>query len=747
MRTLVEQTQTEVQKWLQNLLNKSVGLGIEGKPLEDLKWLVKHSPVILMGGEEAGEWDIYPEKPAILIGTQDMLLSRALNRGYGMSRYRWPMHFGLLNNDCLWVMDETQLMGPGLATACQLEAFRLSLGSIPENRSTTWYMSATAAPEHLKTRNWRDTARPADFAFGLSVEEKAAASGPIHQRRRALKLLRTEPTWNFSDAQSPEKIITDVLSKHDEMLAAVAGNQELPARTLIICNTVDRSVSVHALISKLKPDGCDLVLLHSRFRPPERKTQMERLQTANLCNFPKGQIVVATQVIEAGVDVSSAILWSEVAPIASLIQRVGRLHRCGEFLLANWKPEVIIIGVGVRSDAPKGETKEKREAREKENGKRCLPYELTVCEAAWASLSKLKGDACPANLETIQADVAASIPRCAYSLQPHELGDFFDTDANLSLGFTDVSPFVRGMDDDTDLQVLWRDSWPRNARAGKPDFTPDFQRNELCSVPLRKARDAREILERGWLWRGKESGWISVRDAGIAPGMAILLRLSSGGYDNDAGWTGKATDNMHVSHYQPEKEPTDEELLSCLANGWRSIASHTAEVTEELQKLLNDLLAADESKSEREAISNAAPWHDVGKNHPYWQQAVVDALAGAGIAGKIEHQPFAKFSLSDSPLLRKEDGSFRFSGKELKREVNRLRRFFRPGIAHEVASALAFRQSEQKCSGTERLLSSLLTEYVIMSHHGHVRKVLRDEIPRFPERRQGQRYSARSGGR
>ena len=42
-----------------------------------------------------------------------MLLSRALNRGYGMSRYRWPMHFGLLNNDCLWVMDEVQLMGRG----------------------------------------------------------------------------------------------------------------------------------------------------------------------------------------------------------------------------------------------------------------------------------------------------------------------------------------------------------------------------------------------------------------------------------------------------------------------------------------------------------------------------------------------------------------------------------------------------------------------------------------------------------
>ena len=33
MRTLVEQTQTEVEKWLQNLLNKSVELGVEGQLL------------------------------------------------------------------------------------------------------------------------------------------------------------------------------------------------------------------------------------------------------------------------------------------------------------------------------------------------------------------------------------------------------------------------------------------------------------------------------------------------------------------------------------------------------------------------------------------------------------------------------------------------------------------------------------------------------------------------------------------
>ncbi len=148
MRTLVEQTQTEVQKWLHNLQNKSVELGIEGQLLEDLNWLAENSPVILMGGEDAGEWDVHPEKPAILIGTQDMLLSRALNRGYGMSRYRWPMHFGLLNNDCLWVMDETQLMGPGLWTSGQLDWMRQHRFGV-SRPCFTWWMVAGPIPAPL----------------------------------------------------------------------------------------------------------------------------------------------------------------------------------------------------------------------------------------------------------------------------------------------------------------------------------------------------------------------------------------------------------------------------------------------------------------------------------------------------------------------------------------------------------------------------------------------------------------------
>jgi len=147
IRTLVEQTRDEARKWIGELVKSGL---IKGEPPK------VH---ILMGGEEANPWDLYPEEDAILIGTQDMLLSRALNRGYGMSRYRWPMHFGLLNNDCLWVLDETQLMGVGVETSAQLDGFRHLAQWLQHGPCPTWWMSATLEDSRLATVDHPDPCR------------------------------------------------------------------------------------------------------------------------------------------------------------------------------------------------------------------------------------------------------------------------------------------------------------------------------------------------------------------------------------------------------------------------------------------------------------------------------------------------------------------------------------------------------------------------------------------------------------
>src|SRR5690606_28603756 len=139
MRVLVEQTEENIRGWLTNLgVGGDAGSG-------------KVSVHVLMGGEsDLKTWAEHPEEDMILIGTQDMLLSRALMRGYGMSRYQWPVHFALLHNDCLWVFDEVQLMGAGLATSAQLEAFRRRGFPLAKFSRTLW-VSATLNRDWLAT--------------------------------------------------------------------------------------------------------------------------------------------------------------------------------------------------------------------------------------------------------------------------------------------------------------------------------------------------------------------------------------------------------------------------------------------------------------------------------------------------------------------------------------------------------------------------------------------------------------------
>ena len=89
-------------------------------------------------------------------------------------------------------------------------------------------------------------------------------------------------------------------------------------------NTVD---AAQRLYRQLRAGTGNCTLLHARFRGIERA---ERL--AAVLGEPGehgGRIVVATQVVEAGLDLDAAVLVTEAAPWPSLIQRAGRCNRSG----------------------------------------------------------------------------------------------------------------------------------------------------------------------------------------------------------------------------------------------------------------------------------------------------------------------------------------------------------------------------------------------------------------------------------
>ncbi|MEM2802555.1 MAG: CRISPR-associated helicase Cas3', partial [Archaeoglobaceae archaeon] len=72
-------------------------------------------------------------------------------------------------------------------------------------------------------------------------------------------------------------------------------------------------------------EGYRALLIHSRFTEKDREEKIRELR-----RIDGDYIIVATQVIEAGVDLSSNLLITDIAPASSLIQRFGRFLRYDE---------------------------------------------------------------------------------------------------------------------------------------------------------------------------------------------------------------------------------------------------------------------------------------------------------------------------------------------------------------------------------------------------------------------------------
>ena len=112
-------------------------------------------------------------------------------------------------------------------------------------------------------------------------------------------------------------------------------------RVLVIVNTVPQAQKLYESIEdRIEKDEVFIDLLHSKYTLYDRKQKEEKIigkkdsdQENGLFANPKpedeniAKILIATQVIEASVDIDADILFTEIAPIDSLVQRMGRVLR------------------------------------------------------------------------------------------------------------------------------------------------------------------------------------------------------------------------------------------------------------------------------------------------------------------------------------------------------------------------------------------------------------------------------------
>jgi CRISPR-associated endonuclease/helicase Cas3 len=688
MRVLVEQTRGAAEGWIKNL-----GLQDEVRVY------------VLMGGEAAEDWDVHPERDAILIGTQDMLLSRALNRGYGMSRYRWPMHFGLLNNDCLWVLDEIQLMGSGLATTTQLQAFREKL-QVWGTVQTIW-MSATLQRDWLATVDFKDKLPD------LSCLKLGA--GDREDKRLKERLQAKKPVQKTdASAEDTEKLAECILSEH----------QKRKGLTLVVINTVDRARKLYdairpaerkllvtkrgkrsKVVNHVPPQSAPLtpLLLHSRFRPYERQMLSRKLTLADkaLRGEPlsvlsdeekawivqvqqEGLIVIATQVVEAGVDISAKTLFTELAPWASLVQRFGRCNRFGECEEAQvyWM------------DVPTGKSLAE-------------PYEDEELEAARNVLEDLT-DVGIVLLEKLPDDLKKQLLRYEpiHVVRRKDIVELFDTTPDLAGNDIDISRFIRD-GHDLDVQVFWREMKEPSSPSPKNENGRAPRREELCSVPFyRFKKDFLETAKKkAYRWDFLERSWTQIDKEemdNVFPGQVFLIPTDQGGYDPEIGWEPKCGCSVKPIVFIESESPqpldsNDDDLPS--QDYWQTIAAHTNAVVAETERSAAALGLNEELRA---AIQTAARWHDRGKAHHVFQEAIHDGRTGEKERPELWR---GKRDLAKAPSGSAKHGVEGF----WKQGYNR--KHFR----HELATGLAMLQADLPP----------LAAYLAAAHHGKVRLSIR----------------------
>ncbi|QOJ00743.1 MAG: CRISPR-associated endonuclease Cas3'' [Phycisphaeraceae bacterium] len=702
MRVLVEQTRDSAAGWFRNL--RDAGLLAEEVPVH-----------VFMGGEDGPGWDLFPERDAVILGTQDMLLSRALNRGYAAGRARWPMHFGLLNTDCLWVFDEVQLMGSGLATTAQLEAFRHMMAGDGEpkgNGCTSVWMSATLRPDWLGTVDFKgriDESGRIDAKATLSLSEEDHKDAQVAARWNAKKPLAK------AGAVVPEKAEAKAFGP---LANEVLHTHKPGTRTIVVVNTVKRACTLVEALRKADPSTAakatggrtrgaastvpaatsappTYVLIHSRFRPPDRERRVNEA-LADVDPSGPGTIIVSTQVIEAGVHMSAATLFTELAPWSSMVQRFGRCNRLGEL---NSYASVRWIDVP-ESDA--GAEKVRH------------PYELADLRAAAEELATL-GDVGPGSLHQHRLSLdhtrmSALFPhRSVHVIRRRDLLGLFDTTPDLTGNEIDIDRYVREVEE-TDVRVFWRDygdpdpkkqgATPNDINGegrsgGEARVEPSPRRHELCPVPIGEFKEFVKGHGRTvWRWGFTECRWELADPASIVPGGVYLVHVGAGGYSAERGWSGDSDDTPSLdgtpSHTESKPPEGYDDDRATWLGVWQTLSGHSDAVVGQVDELVRALGI---SGGLGVVLREAARWHDLGKAHGEFQKALNKGLADAG------------------EVWAKSPGS--------------SKRYERRHFRHELASALAVLQRPHESLRALRDEDLDLVAYLIAAHHGKVRLSIR----------------------
>ena len=501
-RAVVDQATRFAEHLRRNMLGELASmLGLEdgtgGLPISTLRG----------GFVDNRDWLEDPVKPAIIVGTIDMIGSRLLFEGYGVSRAMRPYQAGFLGVDTLVLLDEAHLCPPFEALLRQI-ADRRNSELDPDSGD-----GATTPPFHViplsATGRHRAGMLP-DFVFGLNDRE--CDEPVILQRLTARKRLQVTV---LADARS---LATQMANRAIEL-----GDGDAPSRVIAYFDRRVHALEAKQLIDKeLKrreragelAAGWDTELLVGERRVHER-TDLENWLERNgflggtRSSLHKPRFLVATSAGEVGVDLDADHMVCDLVAYERMVQRLGRVNRRGG---ENRTATVDVFAV--RPELKANARKASKEAHERT---------LEIYMRRLAALRHLprgedgRRDASPSATTMLKREFSGVVNAATTGapLHPELNRPLVDAWSMTSLarheGRPEVAPWLRGWEDEDDPQtdMVWRKHLPCEHRGDTISAPPAMAGGFFRSAAVH----ASERLEAP---SGRVFDWLLKRAAQIA---------------------------------------------------------------------------------------------------------------------------------------------------------------------------------------------------------------------------------------
>ena len=444
-RVVVDQATTTAELLRSSLPSAMANaLGLQTGPL----------PVSTLRGGLADnrEWLDDPSRPGIVVGTIDMVGSRLLFEGYGVSRGMRPVHAGLLGADALVVLDEAHLCAPFESLLRQVErerdgtlGGRNSLARTPPFRLMS--LSATG----------RDAGLSEAEVFRLAPED---SDEPVVRRR-----LDARKRLSVSEVAEAD-LCTDLATRTIELV-----QKHAPARILVYCDRRKDAVTVKREIDRWIQEEparheCPSQLLVGARRVREREDLAAWLKEHGFLggNPPPARptFLVATSAGEVGVDLDADHLVCDLVAFERMVQRLGRVNRRGG------ERRTAFVDVFAGTPAPRTRSGATDPAYEEQ---------LRLHRARFDALQLLppgedgRRDASPGAMAAMKSGSGVSPAITPPPLFPELIRPMLDAWTLTSLrehaGRPKVQPWLRGWEEDEAAQtsVVWRTHLPRGEAA------------------------------------------------------------------------------------------------------------------------------------------------------------------------------------------------------------------------------------------------------------------------------------------